>query len=106
MANSVICLIHQANYLLDQQIGALERDFIRAGGYSERLAAARIAERLWKRSPGLPGVWQADGISTARQGKRAGSQFWGCTGYPGCKGTRPVDGGGSDGSDRSDGSVG
>ena len=45
VANTVICLIHQANYLLDQQIGALERDFIHEGGYSERLAAARIAQR-------------------------------------------------------------
>jgi restriction system protein len=35
VANAVICLIHQANYLLDQQISALERSFIREGGYSE-----------------------------------------------------------------------
>jgi four helix bundle suffix protein len=35
-------LIHQTNYLLDQQIAALERDFIREGGYSEQLAAARL----------------------------------------------------------------
>ena len=45
VANTVICLIHQANYLLDHQISALERDFIQEGGYSEQLAAARIAER-------------------------------------------------------------
>src|SRR4051812_44530302 len=45
VANAVICLIHQANYLLDQQISALERNFIHEGGYSENLAAARLAER-------------------------------------------------------------
>ena len=45
VANTVICLIHQANYLLDHQISALEQDFIHEGGYSEQLAAARIAER-------------------------------------------------------------
>lgn len=45
VANAVLCLIHQANYLLDQQISALERDFVKAGGYSEQLAMARIAER-------------------------------------------------------------
>ena len=45
MANTVICLIHQANYLLDQQLAALERAFVQDGGYSERLAAARIAHR-------------------------------------------------------------
>ena len=45
VANAVICLIHQANYLLDRQIVGLESQFIHAGGYSERLAAARIEER-------------------------------------------------------------
>ena len=45
VANTVVCLIHQANYLLDQQIATLERQFINEGGYSERLAAARLAER-------------------------------------------------------------
>jgi four helix bundle suffix protein len=45
VANAVICLIHQANYLLDQQIAGLERGFIREGGYTEQLAAARLVER-------------------------------------------------------------
>src|SRR5207253_5772369 len=45
VANALICLIHQANYLLDRQISALERDFVQVGGYSEQLAAARIAQR-------------------------------------------------------------
>lgn len=27
---------------------------------------------------------------SAKRGANAGSQFWGCTGYPGCKGTRPL----------------
>jgi restriction system protein len=26
----------------------------------------------------------------ARKGSRAGSEFWGCTGFPGCRGTLPV----------------
>ena len=44
-ANALICLIHQANYLLDQQILALEAQFIGEGGYSELLATARLEER-------------------------------------------------------------
>ncbi|MCX6376824.1 MAG: four helix bundle suffix domain-containing protein [Armatimonadetes bacterium] len=53
VANAVICLIHQANYLLDRQIAGLERQFIHEGGYSERLAAARIEERQrqWATDP-------------------------------------------------------
>ncbi|MBI2232075.1 MAG: topoisomerase DNA-binding C4 zinc finger domain-containing protein, partial [Deltaproteobacteria bacterium] len=43
-------------------------------------------------------------LRTARKGGRAGSRFWGCSGYPECKGTRELEGGGrsvgSGGSDR------
>jgi len=45
IANTLICLIHQANYLLDRQIHGLERQFVEGGGYSERLAAARLEKR-------------------------------------------------------------
>ena len=36
-ANTAICLIHQTNYLLDQQLRALERQFLEEGGFTERL---------------------------------------------------------------------
>lgn len=102
VANSLICLIHQTNYLLDQQISALERDFVQEGGYSEQLAAARIAERRKKdqsdrsdqsdrRTPHCPLCGQPLALRTAGKGPRAGSQFWGCTGYPKCNGTRPLE---------------
>lgn len=54
-ANAILCLIHQANYLLDQQINALEKAFIGDGGYSEQLAVARLAERERRRKT-LPPV--------------------------------------------------
>lgn len=44
-ANIAICLIHQANYLLDQQIRALEREFIAHGGLREAMTRARLAGR-------------------------------------------------------------
>ena len=40
-ANAIICLIHPANYLLDQQIEALEKQFVLKGSYSEQLATNR-----------------------------------------------------------------
>lgn len=40
-ANVVICLIHQANYLLDRQMEFLEKDFLKHGGFRERLSKAR-----------------------------------------------------------------
>lgn len=36
-ANVLICIIHQANYLLDQQLRKLERDFLEQGGFTERM---------------------------------------------------------------------
>jgi four helix bundle suffix protein len=44
-ANSVICLIHQTNYLLDQQLRQLEKSFLHEGGFTERLYKARTAAR-------------------------------------------------------------
>jgi four helix bundle suffix protein len=106
VANAIICLIHQTNYLLDRQVAGLERQFIKEGGYSERLAAARIAERQRKdrTDPSDPTdltdktlpVCSVCGkpmtLRTARKGAQAGSQFWGCSGYPECKGTKKLDG--------------
>jgi len=40
-ANAAICLIHQTNYLLDQQLRALEKEFLSEGGFTERLYKAR-----------------------------------------------------------------
>jgi restriction system protein len=40
-ANAVICLVHQTNYLLDQQLRALEKEFLKEGGFTERLYRAR-----------------------------------------------------------------
>lgn len=44
-ANIIICLIHQTNYLLDQQIRQLEKAFVTEGGLSERMTRARLIER-------------------------------------------------------------
>jgi restriction system protein len=99
-ANAIICLIHQANYLLDQQIAALEKRFVEGGGYSEQLAAARLAYRgkkldltdrtdqtdLTDHIPPCPVCGKPTVLRTAKSGKSAGSQFWGCSDYPNCKG--------------------
>jgi restriction system protein len=109
-ANALICLINQANYLLDRQIAALEKNFVEGGGYSEQLAAARMAERNRKKKadpavqgnapenrkdpadhiPACPACGSAMVLRAAKSGKNAGKQFWGCSSYPGCKGTAKV----------------
>jgi len=44
-ANTMICLIHQANYLLDQLLRQLEQQFLQKGGFTERLYHSRINYR-------------------------------------------------------------
>jgi four helix bundle suffix protein len=92
-ANALLCLIHQTNYLLDRQIAALEKQFIEEGGYSEQLATARLEHRAKQSSsqpdpiPSCPLCNAQMALRTAKTGKGAGRQFWGCTRYPECKGT-------------------
>ena len=102
-ANALICLIHQANYLLDHQIAALEQAFIGGGGYSEQLATERLRQRRQEpprsapsprpdlpQPPPCPKCGALTVLRSAKGGQTPGSQFWGCTHYPDCKGTIPV----------------
>lgn len=102
-ANAIICLIHQANYLLDRQIAALEAAFVEDGGYSEQLATERLrkrrkdqtdpsdrTDRTDLRPPICPKCSSLMVLRTAKSGDHSGSQFWGCTRYPDCKGTAPI----------------
>ena len=45
IANIAICLIHQANYLIDQQLKTLEKEFVEQGGLRERMTRARLNYR-------------------------------------------------------------
>ena len=40
-ANTMACLVHQTNYLLDQQLRTLEKEFLKEGGFTERLYRTR-----------------------------------------------------------------
>jgi four helix bundle suffix protein len=43
-ANTLISLIHQANYLLDRQLRQLDKQFLEEGGFTEKLYRARRGE--------------------------------------------------------------
>lgn len=49
VANIIICLIHQANYLLDRQLRYLEQAFLKEGGLRERMTRARLEARIKSR---------------------------------------------------------
>lgn len=44
-ANTVVCLIYQATFLLDRQLHALEQQFLKEGGFTERLYEQRVKTR-------------------------------------------------------------
>jgi len=100
-ANTLLCLINQASYLLHRQLERLEHDFLEHGGFTERLHAVRMQRRSdqsdvsdlsdsTQKPPACPVCAKPMRLRTARQGPHAGSQFWGCSAYPDCKGTRPA----------------
>lgn len=100
-ANAVICLIHQVNARLDQQIAALEKRFGEESDSPAPRPLARSGERrrpeapkpdqpetpaAGESKPVCPTCGKAMVLRTAQSGRNAGKQFWGCTGYPECKG--------------------
>jgi len=107
-ANTLICLINQATYLLKRQIQRLERDFLDQGGFTERLYQKRREAR--QASDGSDKSDSSDNVPrpncprcgkpmvrrTAHRGPRAGQPFWGCSAYPDCTGTRSIDQPGQD----------
>ncbi len=108
-ANALLCAVNQAAYLLRRQIESQSRDFVEQGGFTERLYAARVQARAAKKSdesdwsdksdtPACPLCGKGMRRLTAKRGPHTGQQFWGCSGYPTCKGIRNL----SDRSDRSD----
>jgi len=98
VGNVMVCLCAQTCYLLDQQKRQLEQAFLKEGGIRERMTRARLEalgvtpppETPAEERPACPQCGQPMRQRTARQGQNAGKPFWGCTGYPACKGTRPV----------------
>jgi four helix bundle suffix protein len=51
VANIALCLIHQTNYLLDQQVRRLEQDFLKHGGMREAMTKARLQTRARNQRP-------------------------------------------------------
>src|SRR5450759_2656236 len=107
-ANAMVCVVNQAAYLLKRQLESQGQTFVESGGFTEKLYGARSQARKSDRSDGsdksdkprCPVCGKAMLQRTARKGSKSGQAFWGCSGYPDCKGTLPADS--SDRADKSD----
>lgn len=88
-ANAMLILIGRALHMLDRLLKQHGEDFVKEGGFSERMTAARVEEKrnqcraVDEDAPPCP---ICGGVMRVRHGKTG--DFWGCTNYPACKGTR------------------
>ncbi|MBM3859979.1 MAG: four helix bundle protein [Verrucomicrobia bacterium] len=89
VANAMLIIISRALNMLKSQIAAQGEAFEQAGGFSERLSTRRLAAREEQRQDEAAPVCAKCGQPMRRR-KSAKGEFWGCTGYPACKGTRPL----------------
>ena len=94
-ANAMICAVNQAAYLLKRQIESQGKGFLEKGGFTERLYGARkrtLSDRSdpSDKPPVCPNCGKSMVLRTAHKGQKAGQLFWGCSGYPDCKGTLPA----------------
>jgi four helix bundle suffix protein len=87
VANAMLVIIGRALNMLKSQIEAQGKAFEETGGFSERLMAKRLEAR-GKDQP--PGPECPVCSKPMRQRKSAKGNFWGCSEFPDCKGTRPV----------------
>jgi restriction system protein len=87
VANAMLIIIGRALNMLKSQIEAQGKAFEETGGFNERLMAKRLEARENQKaaipSPDCPQCGK-----TMRQRKSAKGDFWGCSSYPECKGTR------------------
>jgi four helix bundle suffix protein len=95
-ANAMLCAVNQAAYLLKRQIQSQGREFLEKGGFTEKLYGARkrsLSDRSDKSDgkPACPNCGKPMVLRTARKDQKTGQPFWGCSGYPDCKGTRMVE---------------
>ena len=97
-ANAMLCAVNQAAYLLKRQLESQGQTFVESGGFTEKLYGARSQRKKSDGSdksdgaykPSCPVCGKPMLQRTARKGLKTGQPFWGCSGYPDCKGTLPV----------------
>ena len=87
VANAMLIIIGRALNMLKSQIEAQGKVFQETGGFSERLTAKRIEARE-KDKPPAPDCPLCG--KSMRRRKSAKGDFWGCSAFPECKGTRPA----------------
>jgi four helix bundle suffix protein len=87
VANALLILIARTLNMLNHQLEAQGKSFKEEGGFREKLTTLRVEARAKQEDAPLCPACE----KPMKKRKSAKGDFWGCTGYPDCKGTRPSD---------------
>jgi four helix bundle suffix protein len=92
VANCQIILIRRTLKMLAGQLQALVNAFEQKGGFREKLTQIRTEARAKnENAPACSNCGKPMTIRKVATGKSAGREFWGCTGYPECKGAKNIE---------------
>ena len=93
MANTLLILIARVINMLNRQMESQGETFKEEGGFREKLTGIRVEARAQQQgAPVCPDCGKPMARRKAKSGKNAGQAFWGCTGYPECRGVREIRG--------------
>lgn len=93
-ANALLILCVKLNKMLQSQLKGLLEQFRHHGGFTENMTVERLeARRATSANTGTP-ICPKCGKPMFRRmqnkGQHQGREFWGCSNYPHCNGTRPI----------------
>ena len=93
-ANGIMILINRCINSLTHLLQSKGREFVKSGGFREKLTAVRIAARAEEESKDAPSCPICGGPMrrrTAKKGAHAGKAFWSCAAYPKCDGIMAIE---------------
>lgn len=94
VANALLILCLRENKILQAQIQNRLAHFRQTGGFTENMTSERLeARKTQAASSGAPACPKCGKPMLKRmqkKGQQQGREFWGCSDYPNCNGTRPV----------------
>lgn len=94
VANTMLILCSRLNKMLERQLKGLLEHFKLHGGFSENMTSERLEARKQvatsENAPICPKCGRPMLKRTQTRGQMQGREFWGCSDYPRCNGTRSM----------------
>lgn len=94
VANTLLILCLREKKMLQSQINSRLESFRNAGGFTENMTAERLEAKKTQAAasgaPECPICGKPMLKRTQRKGTMQGREFWGCSDYPRCNGTRQI----------------